>query len=49
MGYCTRHSRKPTTVAAPVTAVPADTINSLFKFNVDEDLPLDRLRFDAQR
>jgi len=36
-------------MAAPVTAVPADTIHSLFKFIVEEDLPLDRLRFDAQR
>lgn len=49
MGYCTRHSSKPTTMAAPVTAVPADTIHSLFKFIVEEDLPLDRLRLDAQR
>lgn len=43
--------QKPTTaaVAAPVTAVPAATVTSLFKFTAEDDLPLERLRFDAQR
>jgi hypothetical protein len=40
---------QPTTTADPAIAAPAGTINSLFTFNADDDLPLERLRFDAQR